>query len=1238
MESSIRYKEEGNRLFSAKDFPGAIAAYRRGLSSLPPVEHVDEISSSLGTVQDRGQTLEERQRLEVALRSNLSLCLLRLAEKAIPANHHRQQAEQRDRTQVEQFSTEAEKECSAALQLDPDNAKLWYRRGQASLLLATHSSNDALESHVACHNDSLLLRQAESDMKQCEQLLQQQLHKQKSENTPPNVVKGTIAQIVEARNALKRIETARLDITPNCPSSSIQQQTHFLDGKRHATEQLSKISRLETNEHITQSVTIPSDCDSSTTQASSNSMSNGSTSQYRIPTPSQQKERILLLLSRRQSTTDAETRNPIQHHHKQSIFPPQKGEAYFLINMNWWETWCRHVHLFHSYSNCFDSDGQERRDVVQKRVQEVEERNKRVLRLLPPGATLPLYLEKEKKDALGQGQKDNDKMSDSSSSSDKSDDETDIELDLTEVTPGVIDNSSLILNHESLARYLHCCNNETTESDVLLQCNLVRGYHFEILPREAYAALRSWYGEVSPPISRRARNVEDLPWLSQCHPPQSSVSSNTLSVRITLYPERWNAIATHHNYNQHNVINGNSSFTCSACGSPAATSKCTKCRCARYCNRECQRSHWPYHKSHCGMTTKRQHQDEILAARGRVGLNNLGNTCFMSSALQCMSHVTPLTRFFLSDQFLTSINENNINGTGGKVAKAYATLMKDLWMGGSQFSSISPTILKRAIELFAPRFYGVQQQDSAEFLSYLLDALHEDLNRIRNPPYVVLPDVDRGRKLAICGAETWGALCRRNSSYVFENFYGLYKSTCVCPKCDAVSVTFDTFNHITLEIPRISKLNLVVVLVRDHGEQEPTLPMKYCVSIPQNGTVDDVIATLSSMSGVPASRLKLSSVLIDKCSITQLHRDGAPASSLSNEDLLVAYDIASFSDATKINAVITQRSFHQNGTTESRVFGLPLLVSFERNIVCSEVYKKVWKYVKPFVLLGHDDTQSISSFEDHIKQCLRIRVTDPTQNPRTLRTGFDGGSTSILPFASQDKIVDLIGIREKEQIVFFSLEWVDVIALTADYDKQQQIHPSNFLMVSNHTSIIDYEHRVNRLHDSSAVTLDQCFESFTQPERLDDDNMWYCSQCKEHVKAMKTVALWRLPNILVIHLKRFEYTNSLNRSKIGTLVDFPIDGFDMKKHSAYNSSMSSDSQSEELVDDEAPMIYDLFGVTNHYGRMGYGHYTAFTRRWNEAGIEDTWAEFDDENVNEVTGNEIVNPSAYVLFYRRRLTL
>jgi len=130
------------------------------------------------------------------------------------------------------------------------------------------------------------------------------------------------------------------------------------------------------------------------------------------------------------------------------------------------------------------------------------------------------------------------------------------------------------------------------------------------------------------------------------------------------------------------------------------------------------------------------------------------------------------------------------------------------------------------------------------------------------------------------------------------------------------------------------------------------------------------------------------------------------------------------------------------------------------------------------------------------------------------------------------------------------------------------------------------------------------------------------------VRAMKTVCLWRLPNILVVHLKRFEYRNSFNREKIGVLVDFPLEGLDLGKHAA--------SESPDFVVDVTPAVYDLFGVTNHYGRMGFGHYTAYARRWDESGVEDTWIEFDDENVSPLdTPSNVVSAAAYVLFYKKR---
>ena len=92
----------------------------------------------------------------------------------------------------------------------------------------------------------------------------------------------------------------------------------------------------------------------------------------------------------------------------------------------------------------------------------------------------------------------------------------------------------------------------------------------------------------------------------------------------------------------------------------------------------------------------------------------------MQCLAKCLSHVTPLTRYFLSNSFLSSINHSNPLGAGGNLAQAYGQVIKELWMREKN-GSVSPTLLKRAIAIFAPRFAGVLQHDSQEFLAFLLD-------------------------------------------------------------------------------------------------------------------------------------------------------------------------------------------------------------------------------------------------------------------------------------------------------------------------------------------------------------------------------------------------------------------------------------------------------------------------------------------------------------------------------------
>ena len=59
-----------------------------------------------------------------------------------------------------------------------------------------------------------------------------------------------------------------------------------------------------------------------------------------------------------------------------------------------------------------------------------------------------------------------------------------------------------------------------------------------------------------------------------------------------------------------------------------------------------------------------------VGRRGRVGLHNLGNSCYMSSSLQCLSHVFPLTAYFLSNKYLEDINRVSVDSTGGDLVSA----------------------------------------------------------------------------------------------------------------------------------------------------------------------------------------------------------------------------------------------------------------------------------------------------------------------------------------------------------------------------------------------------------------------------------------------------------------------------------------------------------------------------------------------------------------------------------------
>jgi len=189
---------------------------------------------------------------------------------------------------------------------------------------------------------------------------------------------------------------------------------------------------------------------------------------------------------------------------------------------------------------------------------------------------------------------------------------------------------------------------------------------------------------------------------------------------------------------------------------------------------------------------------------GLTGLRNLGNTCYMNSILQCISNTEPIVQYFVSRDFEEDIN--SFSSTRGEIAMEFGALLQQLW--SHQFKSISPTDLKSTVGRFYSAFAGRDQQDSHEFLSKLLEWLHNDTNRIKKPSKMPEIEASGSSPSEVSCKKFWRTFLERNQSIIVQLFYGVTLQTTTCIECGFKSLKFQEFYNLNLFIPEDRRISL----------------------------------------------------------------------------------------------------------------------------------------------------------------------------------------------------------------------------------------------------------------------------------------------------------------------------------------------------------------------------------------------------------------------------------------------
>lgn len=343
---------------------------------------------------------------------------------------------------------------------------------------------------------------------------------------------------------------------------------------------------------------------------------------------------------------------------------------------------------------------------------------------------------------------------------------------------------------------------------------------------------------------------------------------------------------------------------------------------------------------------------------------------------------------------------------------------------------------------------------------------------------------------------------------------------------------------------------------------------------------------------------------------------------------------AFMSHTVNYNEISVFPLYHRYRSIDGRMvyFGMPKLLSIGTWATCGKVVEEVLVQVKHFVALDtaldqskilyssktaarNSKTRVLSKSQTNLDlfdlSSLKVSLIDKTNDTCAICSSRMISGNKFLYSTITQKCTGCNLLKYKDISVKYLAHYFGNVALCVDWANRTDYKEPEAVRDMGRQDYREMKYEPK---------LEDCLRLFTAKEKISD---YACDKCKKKGTSEVQTLISELPDILILHLKRFLFMDTYVE-KLTAKVTFPLQRLNMTPWISKAAALGKGSS----VD------YDLYAVANHHSTTASGgHYTALVKSEQ---VQGAWVTCDDSMRTNVTAEKVVTENAYLLFYKKRV--